>query len=87
MKDLIERLVEDISPTTSIFRIFIYLAFKGATKPIEIVEETDIPAGTVYPALRELLENGFITQLDSGAYQSNIDFTYLLSELFSISSR
>lgn len=79
--------MEDISSTTSIFRILIFLSLKGATKPIEIVEETDIPVGREYPALREFFESVFIAQLNSGAYQSNIDFTHIISELFNILSR
>ena len=81
MGDLLERAVEDLSPRTCPFKVLVYLAFRGAGQPSEISDGTGIPAGTVRPALRALLERGYVIQLEDGAYRSNITFTDIISDL------
>jgi len=82
LDDLLEKAVEDLSPKTCPFKVLVYLAFKGASQPSEISDGTGIPAGTVRPALRSLLERGYVIQLEDGAYRSNITFTEIISDLY-----
>lgn len=82
MANLLEKAVRELSPTTSRFKVLVYLAFKGPSLPGEIADETGIPSGTVRPALRFMLEKGFVTQERDGAYRSEIAFTDIISDLF-----
>jgi len=82
MTELIEKAVKNLSPTTSRFKVMIYLSFKGPSRPNQITEETEIPSGTVRPALRFLLDRGFVTQQSDGTYRSNIAFTEIISDLY-----
>ncbi|MCW4011442.1 MAG: helix-turn-helix domain-containing protein [Candidatus Bathyarchaeota archaeon] len=79
-----EQALHDISPTTSQFKVLVYLSFKGATQPTDISEQTGIPAGTVRPALRTLLEKGYVKQNDDSSYYSLIPFTEIVSHLYSV---
>ena len=87
MEDLLEKAVKELSPGTRIFEVLTYLSFKGASHPGQIAEETGIPDGTVRPALRSLLEKGFVIQLGDGAYRSKIAFTEIISDLYARSER
>lgn len=71
-----------LSPETSIFKILVYLSFKGRGRPSEIAEETQIPPGTVRPALRSLLDMGLVTQEEYGTYISNVTFTEIISDIY-----
>jgi DNA-binding IclR family transcriptional regulator len=79
-----EKVLEDVSPTTSQFKVLVYLSFKGATQPTDISTETSIPAGTVRPALRTLLDKGYVEQREDGSYLSLVPFTEIVSHLYSI---
>jgi DNA-binding IclR family transcriptional regulator len=81
--DLIEKAVQDLSPGTSQFKVLCFLAFRGASQPSAISDETSIPAGTVRPALRSLLEKGYVRQHEDGTYRSMISFTDVISHLYS----
>jgi DNA-binding IclR family transcriptional regulator len=81
--DLIEKAVQDLSPGTSQFKVLCFLAFRGASQPSAISDETSIPAGTVRPALRSLLEKGYVRQQEDGTYRSMISFTDVISHLYS----
>ena len=87
MGDLLEKAVEDLSPKTCPFKVLIYLAFKGASQPSEISDGTGIPAGSVRPSLRSLLERGYVIQLEDGAYRSNVAFTDIISDLIARSKK
>ena len=82
-----EKVIEDVSPTTSQFKVLVYLSFKGAAQPADISNETGIAAGTVRPALRTLLEKGFVKQGDGGSYQSLVPFTEIVSHLYSVGKK
>jgi DNA-binding IclR family transcriptional regulator len=79
-----EKVLGDVSPSTSKFKILVYLSFKGSTLPSEISTETGIPAGTVRPSLRTLLNKGYIVQKDDSSYLSLIPFTEVVSYLYSV---
>ena len=79
-----ETILEDISPTTSLFKVLVYLSFKGATQPTDVSADTEIPAGTVRPALRSLLDKGYVKQREDGSYMSIIPFTEIVSHLYSV---
>ena len=79
-----EKILGDVSPTTSQFKVLVYLSFKGAAQPSDISTETGIAAGTVRPALRTLLEKGYVEQRDDGSYQSLVPFTEIVSHLYSV---
>ena len=83
MVDLIEKAVQDLSPGTSQFKVLCFLAFRGASQPSAISDETSIPAGTVRPALRSPLEKGYVRQQEDGTYRSMISFTDVISHLYS----
>ena len=83
MSDTIEKLIQDLNPNTSQFRVLTYLAFKGPSQPNAISEETGMPPGTVRPALRGLLDKKYVSQLDDGTYKSMISFTDFISYLYS----
>jgi DNA-binding IclR family transcriptional regulator len=79
-----EKALEDVSPTTSQFKVLVYLSFKGATHPTDISEQTGIPAGTVRPALRTLLDKGYVKQNTDSSYYSLVPFTEIVSHLYSV---
>ncbi len=82
-----EEVLENVSPKTSQFKVLTYLAFKGATQPAEISSDTGIPAGTVRPALRTLLEKGYAVQNENGTYNSLVAFVDIVSHLYSVSKK
>ncbi|MBN1682202.1 winged helix-turn-helix transcriptional regulator [Candidatus Bathyarchaeota archaeon] len=84
MGELIDKIIKDLSPGTSQFKILIFLSFKGPCSPSTISDEINIPAGTVRPSLRNLLEKGYVNQLEDGNYKSNIPFTDLISYLYTL---
>jgi DNA-binding IclR family transcriptional regulator len=77
-----DRVLKDVSPTTSQFKVLVYLAFRGPSQPNDISGETEIPAGTVRPALRTLLDKGYVRQQDDGSYRSLVSFTDIVSHLY-----
>ena len=77
-----DRVLKDVSPTTSQFKVLVYLAFRGPSQPNDISGETEIPAGTVRPALRTLLDKGYVRQQEDGAYRSLVSFTDIVSHLY-----
>ncbi len=79
-----EKVLGDISPSTSQFKVLVYLSFKGAVQPTEISTETSIPAGTVRPALRTLLDKKYVEQKEDGSYSSLVPFTEIVSHLYSV---
>lgn len=82
--DLLEKAINDLTPGTSMFKVLTYLSFRGASQPIDVAEETGIPPGTVRPALRTLLETGYVDQRENGAYESKIAFTEIISNLYKL---
>ncbi len=74
--------MNDLSPSTSQFKVLTYLAFKGPSSPSQVAEETGISPGTVRPALRALLSKRFVIQLRDGSYQSKIAFTDIISDIY-----
>lgn len=82
MERLWEEALRQLSPETSIFKILVYLSFKGGGRPTEIAEETRIPPGTVRPVLRSLLDMGLVAQEEYGSYTSNITFTEIISDIY-----
>ena len=76
--------LENVSPKTSQFKVITYLAFKGAAQPADISSDTGIPAGTVRPALRTLLEKGYAVQNPDGSYKSLVPFVDIVSHLYSV---
>jgi DNA-binding MarR family transcriptional regulator len=85
MTDLLDQVLNDTSPTTVQFKVLTYLAFRGPSSPIDISEETRMSPGSVRPALRTLLEKGYVIQLDDGSYKSLVPFTEIVSHLYSVS--
>lgn len=83
MAKLLDRVLNDLSPSTSQFKVLTYLAFKGPSSPSQVAEETGISPGTVRPALRALLSKRFVIQLRDGSYQSKIVFTEIISDIYS----
>jgi len=81
--DLLEKVLKDVSPTTVQFKVLTYLAFRGRSNPVDISEETQISPGSVRPALRTLLDKGYVDQLDDGSYRSLVPFTDIVSHLYS----
>lgn len=81
MEDQLEKALRELSPDTQIFKVLTHLNFKGASQPNQIADETGIPPGTVRPALRTLLEMGYVKQLEDGSYRSKIAFTAVFSDL------
>jgi DNA-binding MarR family transcriptional regulator len=79
--------LENVSPKTSQFKVLTYLAFKGPSQPAEISADTVIPAGTVRPALRTLLDKGYTLQHENGSYSSRVPFTDIVSHLYSVSKK
>ena len=83
MSDLIDKVIQELKPDTAQFKILTYLAFRGASLPGAISEETSISPGTVRPALRSLLDKGYVRQQGDGTYRSCIPFTEFISTIFS----
>ncbi len=83
MTDLFEEVLRDVSPKTVQFKVLTYLAFRGRSNPVDISEETQISPGSVRPALRTLLDKGYVDQLDDGSYKSRVPFTDIVSNLYS----
>jgi DNA-binding MarR family transcriptional regulator len=82
MADLIEKATQELKPDTAQFKVLTFLAFRGASQPSAISEETGIAPGTVRPALRSLLDKGYVKQQEDGTYRSNVPFTDFVSTLF-----
>jgi len=82
MEKLWREALKRLSPETSLFKVLVYLSFKGKSKPAEISEGTQLPAGTVRPALRSLLDMGFVVQEEDGSYLSRISFTEIISNVY-----
>ncbi len=78
--------IKNVSPKTSQFKVLTYLAFEGASQPADISTDTEIPAGTVRPALRTLLDKGYAVQNEDGSYNSLIHFTEIVSHLYSVAN-
>ncbi|MBD3204808.1 MarR family transcriptional regulator [Candidatus Bathyarchaeota archaeon] len=81
-EELWKKVLEDLNPTTSQFKVLLYLAFRGPCQPSDISDYTEIPPGTVRPALRTLLDKGYIEQKEDGEYKSLIPFTEIVSHLY-----
>ena len=79
--------LKNVSPKTSQFKVLTYLAFKGSSQPAEISTDTGIPAGTVRPALRTLLDKGYAEQHENGGYSSLVPFTDIVSHLYSVNKK
>ncbi len=77
-----DRVLRDVSPTTSQFKVLVYLAFRGPSQPNDISTETGIAPGTVRPALRTLLDKGYVRQHEDGSYRSLVSFTDIVSHLY-----
>ncbi len=82
-----EEVLKNISPKTSQFKVLTYLAFKGPSQPSEISADIGIPAGTVRPALRTLLDKGYAVQFENGSYSSLVPFTDIVSHLYSVTKK
>jgi DNA-binding MarR family transcriptional regulator len=82
-----DNIVGDLSPSTSQFKTLVYLSFKGASQPSEVSTETGIKAGTVRPALRTLLDKGYVNQNKDESYYSIVPFTEIVSHFYSIVSK
>jgi len=82
MSELADRILEELDPDTNLFKVLVYLSFKGPCKPADISRETGIKPGTVRPALRDLLEKGFVEQVSEGVYKSLVPFTDMIALLF-----
>jgi DNA-binding IclR family transcriptional regulator len=79
--------MKDLSPKTSQFKVLVFLSFRGTSLPSEISKETKIPAGTVRPALRTLLEKGYVKQKADGSYFSLVPFPEIVSHLYSVAKK
>ena len=82
MTDLIDKVMQELKPDTAQFKVLTYLAFKGASLPGAISEETGIAPGTVRPTLRSLLDKGYVKQMADSTYRSTISFTDFVSYIF-----
>lgn len=82
MEKLWDQALKRLSPDTSLFKILVYLSFKGKSRPSDIAEGTKLAAGTVRPALRNLLEMGLIIQGEDGSYDSQISFVDIVTDLY-----
>ena len=80
-----EEIIKNLSPSTSLFKVLVYLSFKGPSQPNEVADDTGIPAGTVRPALRNLLDKGFVFQHEDGSYNTDVSFVNIISHLYSVS--
>lgn len=82
MSKILERALDELSPSNSQFKVLVYLAFKGPASPSQVSEETGISPGTVRPSLRALLSKKFVTQGRDGSYYSKIAFTDIISHIY-----
>jgi DNA-binding MarR family transcriptional regulator len=82
MSELIEKATQELKPDTAQFKVLTHLAFRGPSTPSAISDETGIAPGTVRPALRSLLEKGYVKQQEDGNYRSSIPFTDFVSYIF-----
>jgi len=82
LETLLDRAISDLSVETNVFKVLVYLSFKGSSSPSQISDETGIPSGTVRPALRTLLSKGYVLQLEDGTYKSKISFSDIISDLY-----
>ncbi|MCD6263204.1 helix-turn-helix transcriptional regulator [Candidatus Bathyarchaeota archaeon] len=82
MEGLWDEALRRLSPGKSLFKVLVYLSFKGRSRPAEIAEETGLSPGTVRPALRNLLNMGLVRQEEDGSYISNIHFTEIVSDIY-----
>lgn len=82
MVELIEKATQELKPDTAQFKVLAFLAFRGACLPGAISEDTGIAPGTVRPALRSLLDKGYVRQQEDGTYRSAIPFTDFVSYVF-----
>ncbi|MGD2142086.1 MAG: MarR family winged helix-turn-helix transcriptional regulator [Candidatus Bathyarchaeota archaeon] len=82
MSDIWKKVLEELNPETSQFRILVHLAFKGSSFPSQIAEETGISPGTVRPALRALYSKKFVTQERDRSYKSRIAFADIISDIY-----
>ncbi|MBS7619558.1 winged helix-turn-helix transcriptional regulator [Candidatus Bathyarchaeota archaeon] len=82
METLLDKAISDFSVDTNVFKVLIYLSFKGSSSPSQISGETGISSGTVRPALRTLLSKGYVFQLEDGTYKSKIPFIDIISDLY-----
>ncbi|HUV34188.1 MAG TPA: MarR family transcriptional regulator [Candidatus Desulfaltia sp.] len=84
MSETWDKVLKDVSPTTSQFKVLVYLAFRGPSQPSDISSETGIAPGTVRPALRTLLDKGYVAQQEDGSYRSLVPFTDVVSHLYAV---
>ncbi|RJS87110.1 ArsR family transcriptional regulator [Candidatus Bathyarchaeota archaeon] len=84
-ESILDKALEELSPRTSLFKIFLHLSLRGAMPPSQIAEETGISPGTVRPALRTLLKRGYVTQREDGSYEAveHLPLVEVLSHLYS----
>jgi len=80
--DLLDQVLKEVSPSTVQFKVLTYLAFRGPSSPVDISEETRMSPGSVRPALRTLLDKGYVEQLGDG--RSLVPFTDIVSHLYSV---
>ncbi len=85
MTDLLDQVLKEVSPSTVQFKVLTYLAFRGPSSPVAVSEETGMSSGSVRPALRTLLDKGYVEQLGDGSYRSLVPFTDIVSHLYSVS--
>ena len=85
MTNLLDQVLKDVSPSTVQFKVLTYLAFRGRSSPVDISGDTGISPGSVRPALRTLLDKGYVEQLGDGSYRSMVPFTDIVSHLYSVS--
>jgi len=83
--DLLDQVLKEVSPSTVQFKVLTYLAFRGSSSPVAVSEETGMSSGSVRPALRTLLDKGYVEQLGDGSYRSLVPFTDIVSHLYSVS--
>jgi DNA-binding MarR family transcriptional regulator len=86
-EELWKEILEDLNPSTSQFKVLLYIAFKGPSQPSDISDYIKIPAGTVRPALRNLLDKGYVEQREDGDYKSLVPFTEIVSYLYIIAQK
>jgi DNA-binding MarR family transcriptional regulator len=82
-----DKVIDNLSPSTSQFKVLVHLSFKGCSQPSDVSTETGIRAGTVRPALRALLDKGYVEQGDDRSYCSLVPFTEIVSHLYSLAKK
>ena len=82
MTKLWEKVLKELNPKSSQFKVLIYLAFEGPAGPSQIAEETGISPGTIRPALRALLSKKYVTQERDRTYKSKVPLTDIVSDIF-----